>query len=369
MTRHASLDTLLNSLRNCHEPTAADALRVRSALDATLGEARSPAECEEASGVHPKPLGGPSLERTRSGRAVSFARSAGRSRLLLGAVAVAAIAAVAVVTLAHPASFEPRRLVAMIGGDQPADDLSRTAEKLEGSNAAHLTLIAEPPEEDGAPVAVTMQEEVCSNWPCLNSQPALGFSLGGAEITRSERVDPEQAPGPESFDETASAAAAPVVTERDGGSGLEGRRDHRLQIAPVLAFDIRRGGVTPGAGVRVAVPVNEGRDLTLEATLQRFEADAAHWRSLWAVGAAGCWSPIAGKVDVGLCGDLGYERTLSAAGEEWRLTAGASAHAAWNVTKAAGLYLAMHAAVPVVGDGVAEPAAVMRVVAGPQLNF
>jgi len=371
MTHDASLDStskldaLLGSLSTCHEPTAADARRVRLALEAKL--AGPTPEEDEASGVHTKWRGEPRLEPDAGERARAWVGSVGRSRWLL--VAAAAIAAVAVATLAHPASFEPQWLAALAGNDDGRADAphSEQGETLFSGSTA-LALLNEPPRSPSRIVpAALVHDAPCQDWPCLGAEPSVGLSLGGAKVVESGAFEPRPTPEMAGGDR-ASPPPDIAIPERDDVAGAEGKPVERVRVAPVLAFDVARGGVSPGAGVRVAVPISDDRDLTLEATLQRFEAEA-YGERLWAVGAAGCWSPVAGRFDAGLCGDLGYERAAAAMGDEWRLTAGASTFAAWNLTRSAAVYLAMQAAVPVAGDGLGERGTVLRVMAGPRLSF
>src|SRR5690606_11694216 len=227
MTHDASLDStskldaLLASLSTCHEPTAADARRVRLALEAKL--AGPTPEEDEASGVHTKWRGEPRLEPDAGERARAWVGSVGRSRRLL--VAAAAIAAVAVATLAHPASFEPQWLAALAGNDDGRADAPHSEQDetlFSGSTA--LALLNEPPRSASRIVpAALVHDAPCQDWPCLGAEPSVGLSLGGAKVVESGAFEPRPTPEMAGGDR-ASPPPDIAIPERDDVAGAEGDR-------------------------------------------------------------------------------------------------------------------------------------------------
>ncbi len=372
--RDQSIESLLGSLRACHEPTPGDRRRVRASLDVALAEGvvgdeggvcrEGAAEREETSGVHSRPRvafvarRGSGVERPRWRARVR------RSQLLVGAIALAAAAAIAVVAFARPASFGTGRLADALPPRSAGDLLPQTRTplrpeplRLEPIHAAAL------PSALGASSQSLAAERPCVRWPCFADSPASGWSLAGAQLAvpAAGRDPGLQRPGVHQ--------AAPLL--RDADSSGRARRVARLEVVPTLAVDVAREGAAVGVGVRVAVPVTKKRELSLQATAERFEADARRWRSRWALGTGFCWSPVQGTLEVALCGTLGYERERAELKREqaWRVTAGAEAHAVWRLTPSTGVYLAVQTVSPVAGDRLRERGAVMRLVAGPQFSF
>lgn len=366
--RDAALESLLQSLRGCHEPAPRDRRRVRAALDEVLvegvakpvrlhaAELNDERDEEEASGVHSKPDG--------RVRARHFRHHFGPSHLLVGALALAAAAAVAVVALARPGALEGT-LVArneVRGGALEASSVSESelhAEPVLLGHASARALLGRDLAGDELEFEPGPRHE-CERWPCLATRPERVITLAGVGL------EPE-APAP------ASSVPAERVTfaPQDEARPAKVTPRDRVEVTPVVAFDITRDRVSPGVGIRLAAAVTEKREIAVQATAQRFDADTDARGSLWALSSGVCWNPMAGKVDVSLCGTLGYERSRSnvAPRTAWRVTAGAEAHTVWNVTHAAGVYLAFQTAAPVIGDRPSDRMLSMRVMAGPEFRF
>lgn len=369
--RDPALESLLQSLRGCHEPAPDDRHRVRAALDDVLVEAsvgpvrlhgaESHDGCceEESSGVHSKP----GVDRVHrpwgSGRRYHF----GPSHLLVGALALAAAAAVAVVALARPGALGTA-LVAL--GEAPSNESALPAspsgllaEPVVLGRAASPALLESDPVDDEHEFDQGFAP-ACEQWPCLTSQPERTLALAGATLEPEAAARASHVTG-------ARASFAPRDEE-----GLTTRAARsRIEVTPAVAFDVTGGRVSPGVGLRVAAAVTKKREIAVQATAQRFEADAESGDSLWVLGSGVCWNSMQRKVDVSLCGTLGYERGRAAAvpRDTWRVTAGAEAHAVWNMTHAAGVYLAFQTVAPVIGDRPSDRAFSMRVMAGPEFRF
>jgi hypothetical protein len=343
MSREAELEALLGELRGCHEPTAADRQRVREAL---------------SDGVVRQQLAGPTKAEERQLRGVHLRLLLGSgSSTMVGVMTLAAAAAAAMVTLARPALEAAPRL-AIGSGD--------TLAKLEPEPFSAVPATApnvRPRRLEKTNETLVGLELVggCSAWPCLQPEPQRALTIGGVSL--AEPNQPAARPNPSAARDMPEPAA---VGEEEHEARV------RLEVAPGLAFDVARGRVTPGAGVRVALPVTRKRDVALEATLQQFPVDGAAGLLLGSVGI--CWRPVRGELEASLCGRMGYESgtTQDVAREvpdPWRLTAGASAALVWNLTHEFGAYMAVQGGAPIAHSAGSERTLGMRVMAGPQVSF
>lgn len=343
MTLDRDLEALLGEVRTVHEPTPADRQRVREALsDAlVLQQLAKPA--------------GPDVRRRR-GEYLRLVLGSGGSTLV-GVMTLGAAAAAAVVALAYPGSKLGERL-----GNSAA--LSEAKPERMGLASAGASM----PRQQRLSTTGTLEVQAeprgatgCAAWPCLESEPRRVLTLGGTELAEPDSAS--VAPRPDSASES---------VERDSAEQSDVASKHRLEVTPALALDIAPGRVTPGASLRVAVPVTKQEDVALEVTLQHFPMQDAG--GLLAGGLGICWRPIGGKLEASLCGRMGYEsgttKAPAEAGDDpWRLTAGASAELVWNLTRELGAYTAFEGALPLATSAGAERSLGMRVMAGPRLSF